>query len=316
MTVLIVGTGLVGSQVLRLEIERGERPIVIDAQPRIEALEDICDPSQAKIIQANIQNAEEVSRIVADENVTRLIHTAANPLLTMGAQQNPKEAIMTNIVGTVNLLEASRQSKVERFIFASSNVLSYHVKPHVDNQMRPTSIYGSTKLACEYIGLNYCDTYGLDFVGLRFTAVFGPWRYGGGGGPTQRFKQLLENALSEGAASISRERLEFVYSKDAANACVLACHKEDAIEDKILNVGMGKIYDPAEIVTIIQKYAPQAKIELVDKPSTSIEKAKEEQAMNLATARKQIGYEPSFMMEEAIEDYVSWLREKTQVSRP
>jgi nucleoside-diphosphate-sugar epimerase len=250
MTVLIVGAGLVGSQVARLEIEKGgERPVVLDVAPRIDALSDIFDVSRAKIIQGDILNPHEIYQIIKDEHISAIIHTAANPMLTSGAQKNPSQAIRINIMGTTNLLEASRIFSIKRFVFTSSNVL-YHTKPYVEGQTRPSSIYGSTKLACECLGLNYSDFYGLEFIILGFAAVFGPWRYGGGGGPTLAIRSLLQKSLQGLIANISSEKLEFLYSKDAARACVLACHKE-GLRQGIFNIGMNKIYTLAEMVKII-----------------------------------------------------------------
>lgn len=311
MAVLIVGAGLVGSQVLRLEIERGERPVVVDSEPRFDALAEACDVSRARVLQLDIVDYEDLLRIFKTEEVTKVIHTAANPMLTRGAQENPREAIMTNVAGTANLLEAARQGNVSCFVFASSNVLTHDVVDEVDGQKRPSSIYGSTKLACEHLGMNYHDAYGLEFVALRFAAVFGPWKYGGGGGPSSRFRQLLEDCLSGKMGSLSRQRIEYVYSKDAAKACELACHKEDRFKKSILDIGMGRVYETSEIATIIETVVPGSTIAIVDDPATSMRRAEaEEKTTELELTKSELGFSPRFMMEDAISDYVSWLSKK------
>ena len=308
MTILIVGAGLVGSQVARLEIERGERPVVMDVFPRNDGLSDIFDISKAKIIQGDILNPHEIYQIIRTEDISAIIHTAANPMLTSGAQENPSRAVRINIMGTTNLLEASRIFSIKRFVFTSSNVIDHQTKPFADGRTRPSSIYGTTKLACECLGLNYSDFCSLEFVVLRFAAVFGPWRYGGGGRPTQTIRSLLQKALRGDVANISSEKLEFLYSKDAARACVLACHKQP-LKQGIFNIGMNRIYDSTEIMTIVKEKIPSAKVQESDTPISSIS-ASNFSLMSCRNSKEELGFEPEYYMEEAIDDYVNWLRER------
>ncbi len=201
MTLLIVGSGLVGSQIARLEVEQkkdqGEKPIIFDVSPRIDALKDIFDADQSTIVQGDVLNVHDLYRTIKTYGVTRVIHTAANPLLTVGAQKMPYQAIQLNIMGTANVLEAARLFNLERVVFTSSNVIVHYTIEGPFGVPMPSTIYSATKLACEHLGLNYYRSYGLDFVAVRFSAVVGPWRYGGGGGPTQRFKEMRERALKK-----------------------------------------------------------------------------------------------------------------------
>ncbi|MDP2718414.1 MAG: NAD(P)-dependent oxidoreductase [Dehalococcoidia bacterium] len=179
MAVLITGAGLVGSQIARLEVERGERPVLMDIAFNNEALSSIVAVGAVRLFPGDVLNSLALARVIKEENITRIIHTAANPMLTAGAQQDPYGAVRLNIMGTANVLEAARIFKLERVVFCSSNVLQSYVDRGGDKGAggeefpRPTSIYASTKLTCENLGLNY-TAFGVDFVAVRFAAVFGP----------------------------------------------------------------------------------------------------------------------------------------------
>lgn len=89
MPVLIIGGGLVGSQIARLEIERGEHPVIMDVAPQMEAMGDIVDLKAVKVVRGDVLNPLDLFKIMREEKITHIIHTAANPMLTPGAQQNP-----------------------------------------------------------------------------------------------------------------------------------------------------------------------------------------------------------------------------------
>jgi nucleoside-diphosphate-sugar epimerase len=312
MSLLIVGSGLVGSQIARLEVEqnkgRGEKPIIFDVSPRIDALRDIFDTDQATIVQGDVLNVHDLYRTIKTHGVSRIIHTAANPLLTVGAQKMPYQAIQLNIMGTANVLEAARLFNIERVVFTSSNVIVHYTIEGPFGLPMPSTIYSATKLACEHLGLNYHRSYGLDFAAVRFSAVVGPWRYGGGGGPTQRFKEMLERALKKEPASFPASRQEYVYSKDAAMGCFLAAHAEkSSLKKRVYNISMGRVYGGDEIKSIVEKEIPGSSVELSKDTATGINVDRME-AADLSASKAEIGFVPKYDMAGAVKDYTAWLK--------
>ena len=89
MAILIIGSGLVGSQIARILVEEGERPVILELAPQPEAVADIVDPKRIEIVQGDILNPLDIVRVIREAKITRIVHTAANPLLTLGAQRNP-----------------------------------------------------------------------------------------------------------------------------------------------------------------------------------------------------------------------------------
>jgi nucleoside-diphosphate-sugar epimerase len=256
----------------------------------------------------------------------------AYPGFTIASQSNPYAAVELNTMGFMNVLEAARVGNVGTFIFTSSNVLSTYVHPPADGSLdkeyaypRPTSIYASTKLAAENFGLNYSQSYGMDFVAVRIAAVFGPWRYGGGGGPTTLMREMILKALKGEKFAVDYGDFEYIYSKDAGRGAALASHSKSR-RDRVFNIGAGRMYPLKEVVGIIKEVVPGSAVEVSEgvgkktsKPQSGPEYLKMprpdfEQALDISRARDQLGYEPMYSMKEAIKEYAEFLKKMGQLA--
>jgi nucleoside-diphosphate-sugar epimerase len=326
MTVLITGGGLVGAQVARIEVDRGERPVILEVAPQRDALAAILDPERIRIVQGDVLNPLDLTRVIREENITHIIHTAANPMLTVGAQQNPYAAIHLNILGTANVLEAARVFGVRRVVLCSSSTLYTSMAGGEDQGVfmkeeaypRPNTVYATTKQAGENLGLNYAQDFGLDFRAVRFAAVFGPWKgRGGGGGLTVAFRDLVEKAVKgeEVSFPVSAGNVMLVYSKDAAHGAVLACHTE-GLKSRVFNLGMKRVYSAEDIEAAIRRVVPGARVTLLRTPGR-VARAPEqaprplyEAGMNTdqTRAHAELGYEPKYDMEAALRDFAQFCR--------
>ena len=189
MTTLIVGAGLVGAQVARILIERGERPVLFDYAAQPAALGEIFDVARAELVAGDILRPLALADAMLRHGITRVVHTAANPMLTLGAQRDPFAAIQLNVMGTVHVIEAARVHGIKRVVVSSSNVLNHFLvggdgggDPMKEDAFpRPSTFYSATKQAIESLGLNYARWCGLEFAAMRYGAVFGPWSGAGGG---------------------------------------------------------------------------------------------------------------------------------------
>jgi len=132
--------------------------------PRVKlAVGDICDS----------EKLEEVLR--EGEGVSAVVHLAAVSGIEE-CQRSPREAVLTNVYGTHNVLEVARKYDVGNVVFASSAaVYGNSVKTPIgeDHPLSPTNLYGVTKLAAEGLLESYHVSYGLGTVILRFGNVYG-----------------------------------------------------------------------------------------------------------------------------------------------
>ncbi len=324
MAILITGTGLVGCQAAQILVQRGERPVLFDLAPQMDNISRIADLSKITIVRGDITEPLELINVIKKYEVDRVIHTAAVMLAEIA--DRPANGIKANIMGTVNILEAARVMGLKRVVFTSSGVVCFGAVPFMEAESfsedfptrslsgRPQQIYFTTKIACEYLGLNYVDIYKLDLVVVRFAGVFGPWKTRLPGVYGKMMREITEKFVTQERIVLDKNLTwtgegDFVYSKDAAYSTVLACFAENP-RNKVYNIGMGQGYTDSEVFEILKKLNPQAALQ--------IERGVEEHfgtlngpplpLMDISKAREELGYEPRYKMEAALKDYSEWLK--------
>lgn len=317
MSALIIGAGLIGSQIARILVERGETPIIMDFSPQRAALGEIVDLKRVHIIEGDVMRPLQISKAICDHAVTEIVHTVSNPMLTLGAQKDPYSAIQLNIMGTVNVLEAARVHGVKRVVVSSSNVLNHFLAggegggdPMKEEGFpRPTTFYASTKHAIENLGLNYARWCAVDFAAVRYAAVCGPWSGHGGGGPSNIMREAVSRALRSEEAVVPAARLEWVYSKDAALGTVLAL-KAANLGSRIFNISMESISGPEDLSAAIVAAVPGAKVKIETAAADAVAIPQVRRNSDQSLARSVLGFKPEFDMPSAVRDLAQWLRQK------
>lgn len=128
--------------------------------------------------EVDITNRERVDEIFKLEKPEVVVNLAAQAGVRYSID-NPIAYIDSNIVGFINVLEASRHNDIKNFIYASSSSVyganeSYPFSVH-DNIDHPLSLYAATKKANELMAHTYSNLYNMPTTGLRFFTVYGPW---------------------------------------------------------------------------------------------------------------------------------------------
>lgn len=315
MATMIIGAGLVGSQIARILVERGERPVLFDRAAQPAALGEIVDFAKVDLVCGDVLRPFMLAEAIRRHGVTDVVHMAANANLTIGAQQDPYAAIELNIMGTTNVLEAARIHGLKRVVVASSNVLNHHIEGGGDagDPMReeafprPISIYSACKQAIESLGLNYARWFGVDFAAVRYGAVCGPWRGEGGGGPSKVFLALVQNALAGRESVIPAAAIEWVYSKDAATGTVQA-RDAKTLESRVFNLTMGRLTTGEELAAALLAAVPGARprIEVPSGATPALQNMT--RASDLSRSARVLGFRPRYPMPEAVRDMVEWAR--------
>lgn len=129
--------------------------------------------NKVQLIVGDILDEDLALRIVAGMDI--LVHLAANAGVELSVN-NPRGDCLTNVVGTLNYLEAAKCHKIKRFIFASSGAPLGEVNPPIHEEIapHPVSPYGASKLSGEGYCSAYFYTFGIPTVVLRFGNVYGP----------------------------------------------------------------------------------------------------------------------------------------------
>lgn len=113
------------------------------------------------LIVADIRDRDRLDEIFAATDIDVVFHTAALKHLAL-LEHHPPEGVKTNVLGTLNLLDAAQNSRVSRFVNVST-----------DKAADPTSVLGATKLIAERLTARTAETTGLPYVSVRFGNVLG-----------------------------------------------------------------------------------------------------------------------------------------------
>ena len=172
------GAGFIGSNLVEhfLEDERVGLVRVLDnlSNGYIENIREFFDHPRFEFIEGDIRDYE--TCLKACKGIDKISHQAALGSVPRSIE-NPMQSTEVNILGTVNLMFAALQQKVERIIlaFSSSTYGDHPDLPKVEENIgKPLSPYAVTKAAIEQFADVFGRTYGLKWVGLRYFNVFGP----------------------------------------------------------------------------------------------------------------------------------------------
>ncbi|HEU5360887.1 MAG TPA: NAD-dependent epimerase/dehydratase family protein, partial [Candidatus Deferrimicrobiaceae bacterium] len=174
MKILVTGgAGFIGSNVAEAYVDAGHEVLVID---NLSSGKKENVPAAARFVLCDIESdtAAEAIRTFRPEVVN---HHAAQ-INVRASVADPISDAEVNILGTIRLLEASRENGVRKFLFASSGGAGYgeqDVYPADETHpTRPVSPYGAAKIAVELYLHFYRTQYGLDYTALRYANVYGP----------------------------------------------------------------------------------------------------------------------------------------------
>ncbi|MDF0599281.1 GDP-mannose 4,6-dehydratase [Psychromarinibacter sp. C21-152] len=170
------------------------------------------------LIEGDILDEGAVARAVSDADI--VVHLAANTGVAPSVE-DPMSDCRTNVIGTLNMLEACRRLSAGRFVFASSGApLGVQVPPlHEEMAPHPASPYGASKLAGEGYCSAYYHCFGVETVVLRFGNVYGE----GSGHKQSVVAKFIKQALAGERLEIygdGTQTRDFIHISDLIDAIV------------------------------------------------------------------------------------------------
>lgn len=238
VVVVTGGGGFIGSHLVEMLLKCGCLVRVIDSFATGER--ERIHPS-AELLEADIRDPRSLAG--AFNGVDCVFHTAALPRVPLSIE-NPAETHSVNVVGTINVLLAARDSGVRRLIFSGSSSVygdQSHLPLQEDMRPSPRSPYALQKLTAEQYTLLFHQLYGMETLTLRYFNVFGPRMATEGAYLTVisaflRARQEGKPMLIDGDGEQTRD---FTHVYDVARANLLAMDSPIA-DGRALNIGQGR----------------------------------------------------------------------------
>ena len=167
------------------------------------------DLDKVRFVQGDLRNRDELRTAMEGQDV--VVHLAADTRV-IESIADPRHNFESNVVGTFNLLELSRELGVSRVVAASTGgAILGDVEPPVHEEMapQPTSPYGASKLMLEGYLSAYASSYGISTCALRFSNIYGPRSFHKGSVVAHFYKQILkgERLVVYGDGSQTRDYL-------------------------------------------------------------------------------------------------------------
>ncbi len=290
------GAGFIGSHIVdRLSPEN--KVIVLDnlfsgLLPNLEKSKD-----RITFVKGDILDKALVKDIVA--KVEFVFHLAAH-VGNIRSIKDPYFDMDVNIRGTLNLLEACRDSDIKRFVYTSSGAIfgeAKYLPIDEEHPLNPESPYAVSKLAAEKYCFAFHKVYNLPTVALRYFNAYGSRQ------DTSEYANAISIFLSrtrDGKPITifgdGEQTRDFVFIDDIVTANILAAIQPAAVGE-IFNISTGQEHTIKQLVSIIQQVsARQSLVSHADPRAGEVRYSR----ANIEKARKLLGYSPKTSLKEGL----------------
>lgn len=261
-------------------------------------------PGVLHVHEAQLADPAAVERVIAVVRPEWVFHLAAYG----GSvdQADVREMMQTNLLGTVNLVEACLRTGVEALVNTGSSS-EYGFKNHApaeSERLEPNSHYAVTKAAATLFCRYTAQSRGVHLPTLRLYSVYGPWE-----APGRLFPTLIRCGLRGTLPPLARPETarDFVYVDDVTDAYLHAASRGGQRPGAIYNIGTGVATTLRDVVTLARRTlgvaTEPAWCTLADRPwDTPVWVAAP------ASAQAQLGWRPHWTLDAGFRQMVEWFR--------
>jgi len=266
----------------------------------------------------DVRDKQALERLVVKYDVDTIYHMAS--ILSAAGERRPQLAFEVNMLGLYNVLEIGREHELERVLVPSS-IAAFGPDTPKDNTpnetvMRPTTMYGITKVAGELLGNYYFYRFGLDVRGLRYPGIISSETLPGGGA-TDYAVEIYYEAIKRGRYTcFVREDtvLPMMYMPDAIRAIMDLAEADVSGLKHHCDFNVGAMsFSAGELVASIREILPEFTCEY--KPDYRQQIADSwPRSLDDSAAREEWGWRPKYDLRAMTRDMIDKLSQKLKVS--
>ncbi len=301
MNVVVTGgTGFIGRRLVPALAARGHAVTVVARRPAT-------IPGAALALAGDVADRGIAAALTGAETIIHLAGLAD----ASSSATDPVGFTTVNALGTLNVLEAARRGGAGVILASSQRVYEpWHGPLREDAPLRPTTVYGYSKLAAENWAMMYARLYDMPTMVLRLFTVYGPGQRAGRGdsGVVAIFG---ERALAGRELVVHNRHLrDFVYVTDVVRAFELALERlrEPTVRGRVYNIGTGRVTALDELAFLVREASGRADQVAIRVCETDA--PREESVAVIDRARGELGYAPTVPLPEGVTRYLHWLREQ------
>ena len=317
------GAGFIGSHVVKQFVKKYPNYLILNLDKLTYAgnlgnLRDVEDAENYKFIKADIVNSEEINAIFQNEKITDVIHLAAESHVDRSIT-NPTEFVMTNVLGTINLLLAAKQfwpkNQGNRFYHVSTDEVygSLGDTGHFveTTAYDPRSPYSASKASSDHFVRAFSHTYHLETVISNCSNNYGPYQF-----PEKLIPLMINNIIHNKALPVYGAGLnvrDWLWVGDHVNAIDLIFHQGK--NGETYNIGGDCEMKNIDLVHLLcnildrklnREQGSSAKLihYVTDRPGHDMR-----YAIDASKIKADLSWSPSYRVEQGMEATVDWYLE-------
>jgi dTDP-glucose 4,6-dehydratase len=283
----------------------GDRGLLEWADPKVlDAVE---------FVSGDLRDADTISRAVRGSD--RVFHLAALVGIPY-SYQSPRDVVETNVIGTLNILQACREGEVNRLVHTSTSEVygsARTVPIREDHPLQGQSPYSATKIGADHLVESFWRSFGLPATIVRPFNTYGPRQSARAIIPTVISQALAGEVLRLGSLAPTRD-FNFVTDTVAGFIQVAEC---DAALGEVFNLGTGRETSVGELIGIVGDRVGRPLVVEEDpqrlRPSTS---EVTRLVADASKVRQVCGWAPAVTLEEGLRRTVAWVAEHRALYRP
>ena len=302
------GAGFIGSNFVRMALSEHQDCFIVNLDKltyagNLENLSGFLSRPKHKFIKGDICDGGLIEKIIDEHKIDVIINFAAESHVDRSIAE-PKVFIETNVTGTLTLLEAARDKKLERFIQISTDEVYGALGPagkfSETMPLSPNSPYSASKAAADHLVKAFGHTWGLKYNITRCSNNYGPYQF-----PEKLIPLMINNALNDKALPVYGDGLyvrDWLYVQE--NCTAIWKVLTGAKPGEIYNIGGCNEKTNLEVIGLILKRLgrPESLIKHVkDRPGHD-----RRYATDATKIIRELDWQSSVSFEEGISKTIDW----------